>query len=138
MTVTEHRHRTLIDGWSRHWTAQDFTAFSALFADDMLYEDVPIKAVCRGIDEFKEQLWDPTAVAFADWTATIVSCVVDGHRGAAEFILSGLNVGTLFDHPPTGERFVVRGIAAVKFADGRIAEWRDYYDLADALATIGR
>jgi hypothetical protein len=67
-----------------------------------------------------------------------VSLFVSGDRFANEWVMFGTNDRARPDAPATGRSFRVRGASVGRLdASGRIAENRDYYNLAELLTQLG-
>ena len=126
----------LIERWFELQTAHDLGAMPALFTADVIYEDVALGLVKNGpaeVVDLLRSLYD----SFPDYAVTIVSAVADDHRGGAEMILSGTNERENFGMPGTGKPFSIRAAAAMRFADGRIAHWSDYWSVSTFKKQVG-
>lgn len=128
--------RRLIEAAAALQTAHDADGLAALFAKGGVFEDVPFAAIANGHAQMKD-FWTATWTALPDFTMTLVSTLDDGDRGAAEWIMSATHAGDFADNPATGRPFRVRAAAMVRFAEGRIAHWTDYWSLADFRRQVG-
>jgi ketosteroid isomerase-like protein len=109
-----------VEGWSRAWPAGDYAAVGALYAEGAVFRSHPFRE--------PQAPAEYAAWAFADADEQLVECrfgepVVGGGRAAVEY-------WALLRRRDGGE-VTLAGIAVLRFAsDGRVAEQRDYWDLA--------
>lgn len=97
------------------WNALDHERIYALMADDIFYHNMPFKPV-RGRDNVRAHLarWPVDSCA---WTITNISA-----RG-------GIVLTERVDRFTRGRDLVVIPVmGAFEVIDGRIAQWRDYFD----------
>ena len=107
------------------WSRRDADELTAYFADDAVYHNMPM-APLNGRDEIRAFLAGFLAgVTFAEFE--ILNVVADGDIVMTErvdhFELNGKKGG-----------FPVMGIFELR--DGKIAAWRDYFDLAQVTAFL--
>ena len=99
------------------WDRLDWQAIYAHLADDILYHNIPMEPV-HGLAAFK--------AAFAAFPVS--EAAFDIHHIAA--------TGTVVLTERTdrfvlaGQPIVIRVMGAFEISDGKIAVWRDYFDLA--------
>jgi steroid delta-isomerase-like uncharacterized protein len=117
-------------------TSHEIDKVLELFTHDAEFEDVPLNLVANGHDEIRN-LFETMFVAMPDFTMTSVSIVADENSGSAEWIQSGTFVGDFGDLKATGKRFAVRGGAMVRFANGRISKWTDYWSKSTFEEQVG-
>jgi len=98
------------------WNALDWSRIYALLADDIVYHNMPLKPVL-GRDAVRAHL-DAWPVDACEWEVRNIAS-------------SGSVVLTeRIDRFARGEdRIVVPVMGAFEVADGRIAAWRDYFDM---------
>jgi len=121
------------------WNAHDAAAVTSLMTDDVVFQDLALG----------ERFEGPAAVrAFVDGMATSFSSdyrfepgstVTDGEGYALEWTMTGTNDRDDVEQgqPATGRTFRVPGVSVGRLRDGRIAENRDYWNLADYLQQVG-
>ena len=103
-------------------TARDFDAAFALVADDLEYDNVPVPSI-HGADHARSWLEAFLAhVEGADWVVHRI--VADGDVVFTERTDRFLISGRWIDLPVAG---------VFELRDGKIALWRDYFDLQTAL-----
>ena len=106
-------------------------------ADDVTYEDLAGGATYHGhagIVDYVAQndVWSN------DYRFVVVTAQADGDRYAIEWEMLGTNTGVLAGIPPTGKPYRIRGASVGQLdGGGRIAQNRDYANLADYLAQVG-
>ena len=114
MTDNERIVRDFIAAWER----LDAAELAAYFTADGCYYNIPVQPV-RGRDNVEKFIREFTAT----WTETrweIVSIGAVGERVYAERMDRTKTTGGDVDLPCLG---------VFEMRDGRIAEWRDYFDL---------
>lgn len=98
------------------WNALDQGRIHALMADQILYHNMPLKPV-RGREAVKAHL-DAWPVDACEWE--VVNIATKGNVVLTERV----------DRFVRGEdRIVVPVMGAFEVADGRIVQWRDYFDM---------
>lgn len=117
-------------------TTHEIDKILTLFAEDAVFEDVPMDIVARGHAEIRN-LFETMFVSMPDFTMTAVSVMADEDGGSAEWIQSGTFSGDFADLEATGKRFAVRGGAMVRFAEGRISRWTDYWSKSTFEEQVG-
>ena len=101
------------------WDRLDLAAITAMLHDDVRYENGPLP-VLRGRESVSDYLRSAVApVQACEWIFRTIAA--NGDEVLTERI-DVLRVGN------TEVRLPVMGVFAI--ADGRIREWRDYFDLA--------
>jgi steroid delta-isomerase-like uncharacterized protein len=106
-------------------------------ADDAIYEDVALGRVLHGPSEIASFVEEATRSS-SDFRFEVVSLFTAGTDYANEWVMVGTNDREVRGVPPTGRSFRVRGASIGKVdASGRIAENRDYYNLAELLTQLG-
>ncbi len=100
------------------WDRLDLDAITGALADDIFYHNIPMAPV-EGIEAFKAFL---TGFAVSEAEFEIHHIAGDGNVVLTErtdrFLLAG-------------KRIVIRVMGVFVIRDGKISEWRDYFDLAE-------
>lgn len=117
-------------------TSHEIDKLVDLFTDDIVYDDVPLGVVANGRAELKG-FFEATMTALPNWAMTIVSAFADEQSGAAEWIMTGTHVGDFPGYPASGKCLGVRASAIVKFSNGRISHWTDFWSLATFKEQLG-
>lgn len=115
-----------IDGWARGWRDHDTEPIIALYADDAVFVSAPFREPLRGgagaaeyaawafADEAAVELWFAEPVVGEDRAAVPYWAIIRGHDGRDS---------------------TLAGVSAIRFGpDGRVAEQRDYWMIAEDLA----
>jgi steroid delta-isomerase-like uncharacterized protein len=121
---------------ARAWETQDAELFTSCFTDGAVYEDVALSLTHRGHDELRHFL-ALNGAAFPDFVIEMKTVYANDHCGHAEWVMSGTHLGQMGPLPPTGKRFSVRGISALKFSGGKISRQTDYWNFAALLQQLG-
>jgi steroid delta-isomerase-like uncharacterized protein len=123
------------------WNACDTRAIGELIAEDIVWADPALEQPARGVAEVQEFMRvsfrafpdlhfgepDPPVVAVAGETILWAWNMQGTHRGPLE--PPGF--------APTGRRMRIDGIDQWTMRDGRIAQYRAYYDLNDLARQLG-
>lgn len=115
-----------IDGWKRGWRDHDTEPIAALYTDDAVFVSAPFREWLRGgagaaeyagwafADEAAVELWFAEPVVADGRAAVPYWAVIRGHDGRDS---------------------TLAGISMLRFTpDGRVAEQRDYWTLAEDVA----
>jgi len=125
------------DAYLEAWNAHDSAAVARHMANDAIYEDVALGRLLHGPAEVASFVEEATRSS-SDFRFEVVSLFAAGTNYANEWIMVGTNDREVGGVPPTGRSFRVRGASVGKLdARGRIAENRDYYNLAEMFVQLG-
>ncbi len=129
--------RAFFDEYLAAWNAHDSAAVARYMADDAIYEDVALGRVLHGPSEIAAFAEEATRVS-SDFRFEEVSLFTAGSDYANEWIMTGTNDREVQGMPATGRSFRVRGASVGKLdTSGRVAENRDYYNLAEMFTQLG-
>ena len=124
---------TYLDAWNQH----DSAAVASHMAEDAVYEDVALGRVLHGPSEIASFVEEATKSS-SDFRFEVVSLFTAGNDYANEWVMAGTNDREVRGVPATGRSFRVRGASIGRLdGRGRIAENRDYYNLAELLTQLG-
>lgn len=122
------------------WNTHDPAAWAAMFADKFIWNDWTTPQPIRDIQGAR-QYFGGWMTAFPDMKTTVVSRVVGDNSVATEIEFSGTNSGPMMmggkSMPPTGKKVVGRGTYFVRFAGGKIVEFRSHPDVAGMMMQLG-
>ena len=112
----------LVRSFIKHIEAKDLDSACALMTEDCEYDNVPMSKVF-GIEAVKQVLGPFTAgCSEIDW--------VIARQSSAGDMTSGIVLNERIDRFKMGERWVELPLAGVfEVKNGKIALWRDYFDL---------
>ena len=124
--------QTYADAWNRH----DADGIVATFADGGTYSDPTTPGPLTGgaIGEYASGLWS----AFPDLSFEMVR-TMDGAGGAisAEWVMRGVNTGSMMGLPPTGRAVEVRGVDIAEVEGGKLRSVQGYFDAGAVPRALG-
>lgn len=136
MPASTHPHAELIRRVFSLQNGHQADDLASLYAEDSIFQDIPLGAFPRDHAEMKK-LWTDTWAALEDFRMEPDFIVADGNGGAASFTMSGKHTGDFPGYPATGRAFSLKGASIVRIAGGRITAWTDYWSTGDMEAQLG-
>ena len=136
--MIDYRARTLEvnDATYAAWNAHDAEAVAAVFAEDAVIREVGGAGESRGRAAIRDRAAALFA-AFPDLRLERVELVIDGHRHADRWVLSGTHRGELFGIAPTGNRVRIEGATFTRLGpDGLVAEDLHFSDTLGLMAQL--
>lgn len=124
--------QTYADAWNRH----DADGIVATFADGGTYCDPTTPGPLTGaaIGEYARGLWS----AFPDLSFELARAMEgDGGAISAEWVMRGVNSGSMMGLPPTGRAVEVRGVDIAVVEDGKIRSVQGHFDSAAVPRALG-
>jgi steroid delta-isomerase-like uncharacterized protein len=127
--------RSYVDAWNAH----DVPAVLDLMTDDVVWIDRTLGEHVEGAGAVREFLGTLETTLSSDFRMELGRSVSDEKGYAFEWTLSGTNDRADPQHglPATGQHFDIPGVSIGVLRDGRIAENKDYWNLAGYLAQVG-
>ena len=120
------------DAWSRH----DADAIVATFADVGTYSDPTTPGPLSGaaIGEYASGLWS----AFPNLSFEL-GRAMEGEGGtlSVEWVMRGVNSGSMMGLPPTGRPVEVSGVDVAVVVDGKLRSVQGYFDSAAVPRALG-
>ena len=120
------------DAWNRH----DAAGIVATFADCGTYADPTTPGPLTGaaIGEYASGLWS----AFPDLSFEM-GRMMEGDGGAisAEWVMRGVNTGSMMGLPPTGRAVEVRGVDIAVVESGKLRSVQGYFDSGAVPRALG-
>ena len=120
------------DAWNRH----DADGIIATFAEGGTYCDPTTPGPLTGaaIGDYARGLWS----AFPDLSFEI-GRAMEGEGGglSAEWVMRGVNSGSMMGLPPTGRAVEVRGVDIAVVEDGKLRSVQGYFDSAEVPRALG-
>ena len=89
---------------------------------------IPPNPEIRGPEGFK-QLFAMQFAAFPDFHLTAEDIIAEGDKVVTRWTFTGTHEGELMGLPPTGKKVMVTGMVINRFADGKIVEDWENYDI---------
>ena len=114
------------------WNSHDSAKLTAVFTDDVVYEDVAFGEVSHGkaeLSKFAASEFDGTP----DLELKLVRASIDDGHGTIEWTFTGTDKGVY----KTGKKFTVRGVSVIDVRGGKISRSLDYYDLSTIMRQVG-
>jgi limonene-1,2-epoxide hydrolase len=116
----------LVTEFCEAWIRMDADELAAYFTDDGIYHNIPMEpAVGR----------DAVHQLLVGMKSMISSIRFETHRQIAQ---GGLVMNERTDHITMGDKTIALPVVGVfEIVDGKIAAWRDYFDMAQFSGTTG-
>ena len=108
----------LIERFVAAWNRLDMDEIESMLTTDIFYHNVPMEP-SHGIDQFRETIAQ-FPMENADWT--IHAIAENGNKVLTERT-DRFTMG--------GKPLTIRVMGIFEIEDGKIAQWRDYFDLAE-------
>lgn len=131
--------RAWAEAYMGAWSAHDPAAVTAAMTEDVVYTDTTLDERLEGRAAVAEFVAGMEASLSSDHVFEVGAVAVDGETYAIEWLLAGTNdrANEAMGMPATGRRFRLAGVSVGRLRDGRIAENRDYWDMASYLQQVG-
>lgn len=134
----DHRARAIEvnDATYAAWNAHDADAVAAVFAEDTILREAGRPGELRGRDAVRARAV-MLLTAFPDFRLERIELVIDGHRHADRWVMTGTHRGELFGIPPTGRTVRIEGATFTRMDDGGlVAEDVHFADLGALMAQM--
>ncbi|MBI1926047.1 nuclear transport factor 2 family protein [Candidatus Poribacteria bacterium] len=116
---------------------RDAKSALTLFADNVVYEDVPLGVVNSGIAELEAFAQGYFDAAPPDSRFENLATVINGGHGTQEWLWTFTTTATFFG-PTPGIPVAVRGVSVFQLDGNKIVRNSDYWDQATVLRQIGQ
>jgi len=122
------RNTAIIDSFVEAWGARDVDRIVSHFTDDAVYVNVPIEPVHKGRDAIRQAI--EGFVAMGEDIDFIV-------HHTAENPATGVVMNERTDRFKIGGEWMDAAVMGVfELRDGKIAAWRDYFDMAELMKQV--
>jgi steroid delta-isomerase-like uncharacterized protein len=132
-SVIERQERAMME-WAASWSSHDVERLLLVFTPDVVYEDVPMLALNRGIVEVRA-FCEKVLAIFPDIAFEVQFSFSNGQHGCVEWIMRGIR--NLPGVPAVSKRVEVRGVSVFEFVDDKIRRCSDYWDMATYQRQLG-
>lgn len=127
----------LVKGYVEAWNEQDYSAIPELVSESVVVQNPTAPdGVVHGRDEL-EAFMRGVVAGFPDFHVTILDLLADDDRVMYEAELTMTHDGEFEGIPPTGREVEIREMANCHVADGRIQEYRVYFDQQEVFEQLG-
>jgi steroid delta-isomerase-like uncharacterized protein len=127
----------LVNAYVEAWNEQDYSAIPELVSESIVvYNPTAPDGVVHGHDELEAFMRGVTA-GFPDFHLTILDLLADEDRVMYEAELTMTHEGEFEGIPATGREVEIREMANCYAADGRIQEYRVYFNQQDVFEQLG-
>jgi steroid delta-isomerase-like uncharacterized protein len=126
---------TIVTGYIEAIAARDLDRVFSFYDDEIVYEDVAVDQVYRGIEATKKFYAKSMAALDVTWFVDTIHATDEGFGVA--WRMEGTHVADLPGMPATGRSFSVRGASIAEVKDGKIVRNRDFWSLRDLLKQLG-
>ena len=127
----------LVDRYVTAWNDKEYSAIPELVSDSVTVHNPTAPAgVIHGREEL-EAFMRGVVAGFPDFHVTILDLLADDDRVMYEAELTMTHEGEFEGIPPTGRTVEVREMATCHVADGRIQEYRVYFDQQAVFEQLG-
>jgi steroid delta-isomerase-like uncharacterized protein len=130
------RNVQLMRDMAAYESAHDKDRLFALYAEDVVFEDVALKVVANGIPEVK-RLLESVYDAVEGYSMTLTSAYADENGGGAEWIMAGKHVRGFMAFPATGKSFELRACSIMRFSNGLVTHRNDYWSVSAFTEQVG-
>jgi steroid delta-isomerase-like uncharacterized protein len=117
----------------------DWERVRAMLTSDAVLDEVPTQRHVEGADAIVE-LSRGWKQAFSDARATVTNVLASDDTAVLELTYEGTHDGTLESPqgaiPPSGKKATVRAVQILRVTDGKVNEFRNYFDLLTLLGQI--
>lgn len=129
--------KSVVENWARYWSTPEASEqFVSLFTDDCVYEDVAFEHIMNGKSELAH-FYRQGRIAFPDFKLELQSIIDADSRIAAQWTMTGTQMGDLPGVPATRRQISGRGVSVFELKGDKITKCQDYYNLAAMLKQLG-
>lgn len=129
--------KRLVNGYVEAWNKQDYSAVPELVSESVVvYNPTAPGGVVHGREEL-EAFMRGVVAGFPDFHVTVLDMLADEGHVMYEAKLTMTHEGEFEGIPPTGHEVGIREMATCHVADGRIQEYRVYFDQQDVFQQLG-
>jgi steroid delta-isomerase-like uncharacterized protein len=125
----------LVKGYIEAIASRDLDRVWSFYDDDIVYEDVAVAQIYRGIEETKRFYEKSMSALDVTWFVDTVYATDEGF--GISWRMEGTHVSDLPGMPATGKSFSVPGASIARVRGGRIVHNRDFWNLLDLLKQLG-
>lgn len=137
MTRATTESEQLVTRYVEAWNERDYSAIPELVSESVAVTNPTAPdGVVHGRGEL-EAYMRGVVTGFPDFHVTILELLSEGNQVMYEAELTMTHEGEFEGIPPTGREVQVREMATCHVADGRIQEYRAYFDKQEVFEQLG-
>lgn len=137
MTQATTEAEQLANAYVEAWNEQDYSTIPDLVSESVVvHNPTAPEGVVRG-REALEAFMQGVLAGFPDFHVSIIEMLADDNQVMYEAELTMTHEGEFERIPPTGREVTVREMANCHVADGRIQEYRVYFDQQEIFKQLG-
>ena len=125
--------RLYIDAWNRH-AASDVATF---MAPEAVFTDTTLGETFNGPEAIGQWADIMSETFSTDYAFELTNAFQTATDYTLEWTMRGTHDQTSPQLPRTGKRYEINGVSVGRLHDGKIAENRDYWNLAEFLTQVG-
>lgn len=120
--MTRDEMTSLIERLCHLWSTDDLSEIENLYTPEFIghFPGSPLGDL-KGQSGVRDAI-KRVRRAFPNWTETVEDIIVEGDKAVTRYISTGVQKGSFFDLPPTGERVRYTEISIFRMENGRVAE----------------
>lgn len=126
----------IIREMARLESSHDEERLFALYAEDVVFQDVALEVVANGRDEVR-RLLESVYAAMEGYSMTLTSAFAGEDGGGAEWIMAGKHIADFGDFPATGRSFELRAASIMRFSNGLVTHRSDYWSVSAFTKQVG-
>jgi steroid delta-isomerase-like uncharacterized protein len=117
-------------------STHDMDPLFALYAEDIVFQDVALNVVANGRTEVR-RLLESVYAAMENYSMTLTSAFADENGGGCEWIMAGKHIGDFMDYPATGKSWSLRASSIMRFSEGLVSHRSDYWSVTAFTEQVG-
>ena len=118
------------------WNDHDINIADEVYAPEIVRHDCAIPEAILGLENVKNYLKN-LFTAFPDINLTVDEMIIAGNKAVQRWTTTGTNTGPMNDMPPTGKTVTFSGVSVGHFANGKLIEIWDFYNVLDMMQQLG-
>ncbi len=135
--MDESKIRKIVKQWIDAWNSDDFERIGALYAEDVILYQAPVKKTSVGREHVIARAKSFIEMS-SDAHLSIRELYISRDTAIMENNFTGTHTGRFLDYEPTGRSMDIDTCITLKFReDGKIIKHTTYLDTATVLRAVG-
>jgi steroid delta-isomerase-like uncharacterized protein len=118
------------------WNEANLTIVDTVYAQEFVRHDCGAPEDIVGLENVKNYLQN-FFNAFPDLNVTVDKIIMEGNKLVQLWTLTGTNIGSMAEMPPTGKTVKISGVSIIDMVNGKATEIWDYYNVLDMYQQLG-